>query len=113
MDAGVFSMPMPSGGIPGDPTLRNRAPRRRRSDSVHTGSRMDRRSTRVDAPVAESGWTLPDWALTSAILNCIDDLVALLDAEGRILWFNAACERASGSTLETVRGTHISALFDT
>ncbi|OFW43580.1 MAG: hypothetical protein A3J28_00565 [Acidobacteria bacterium RIFCSPLOWO2_12_FULL_60_22] len=40
----------------------------------------------------------------STILGTVDALVVVLDLEGRIVYFNRACEQATGYTFEEVRG---------
>jgi PAS domain S-box-containing protein len=47
----------------------------------------------------------------STVLATIDSLVVVLDLEGRILHFNAACERATGYTQAEVRGRNAIELF--
>ena len=51
--------------------------------------------------------------LVSTILDTVGALVVVLDAEGRIVRFNRACEKASGRDFETVKGHHVSELFET
>lgn len=47
----------------------------------------------------------------STVLSTIDSLVVVLDVEGRILHFNAACERATGYVEAEVRGHNVVELF--
>lgn len=46
-------------------------------------------------------------AFTSAVLDALEALVVVLDAEGRIVRFNKACERATGYKEEEVRGARL------
>ena len=50
--------------------------------------------------------------LVAAILDSVGALVIVLDPRGYIVRFNRACERASGRDFETVKGLHISELFE-
>jgi PAS domain S-box-containing protein len=52
-------------------------------------------------------------SLASTILDTVGALVVVLDPEGRIVRFNRACEWASGRDFSTVRGRHVSELFET
>lgn len=47
----------------------------------------------------------------STVLATIDSLVVVLDVEGRILHFNAACERATGYVEAEVRGLNVLETF--
>ena len=47
----------------------------------------------------------------SAILDTVDALIVVLDPRGRIVYFNRACERASGYSCEEVIGRKLWALL--
>jgi len=47
----------------------------------------------------------------STILNTVGALVVVLDAQGKILSFNRACEQTTGYTLDEVSGKHVWDLF--
>ena len=51
--------------------------------------------------------------LVTAILDTVGALVAVLDPGGRIVRFNRACELASGRSSDSVKGCHLSELFET
>ena len=52
-------------------------------------------------------------SLAATILDTVGALVVVLDGEGRIVRFNRACERASGRDFSSVKGRHVSELFET
>jgi len=54
----------------------------------------------------ESSFPLND-RLATTIIDLIDTLVVVLDREGCIVFFNRACERATGYSLEEIRGQPI------
>ncbi len=56
---------------------------------------------------ADGTEALDEAQLISAILDSVNELVLVLDCQGRIVRFNRACERASGHDAATVKGRQV------
>jgi two-component system cell cycle sensor histidine kinase/response regulator CckA len=65
---------------------------------------MDEQARRNEAATPDIG---KDLKLASTIVDALDTLVVVMDAEGRVLYFNRACEAASGYTTAEVAGRHL------
>ena len=53
-----------------------------------------------------TGKRLVDIKLASAVLDSVAVLVIVLDQEGRVVYFNQACEKLSGYSLDEVKGLY-------
>ncbi|TNF37223.1 MAG: PAS domain S-box protein, partial [Gammaproteobacteria bacterium] len=59
----------------------------------------------TDSNGAHNNYILDDAHFTALVLNTIASLVVVLDCQGRILVFNAACEKATGYSFEEIEGS--------